>query len=89
MLAPAPVHHQGMPLRVLRVRCGAVIALLVILDRELPVGRNVVVLVCGKLQVLEIKHCHRLGQVASGTFETRWIVRKTDENQPVNDIQRY
>ena len=66
------------------MRRRAVVTLLVILDRQLPVGRNVVGPVRGDPEVREIEQGHRLLEIAHGAVERRGIVAETDEHQAVD-----
>ena len=75
--------------RVLGVGCRAVIALLVILDREFPICGDVVRLVRRHLEILEIEQRHRLGQVFFGPLERRRLVREAHKHESVNGIDRH
>ena len=85
--ALAVVDHERMHQRVLGMRCRAVIALLVVLDRELPVGRDVVLLVSRDLEVFEIEQGHGLGQFRPGPLDARRIVGEADENETAEDFE--
>ncbi len=66
------------------MRRRAVVALLVVLDAQLPVGGDVVGLVGGYFQIGEIKQGHGFRQVANGAFERRRLVAEADEHQAVD-----
>ena len=66
----------------------AVVTLLVILDGQFPVGRYVVNLVRRDFQVLEVEHGHRFGEFRFHFVEAWRRVRETDENEPVDQVER-
>ena len=71
------------------MRGRAVVALLVILDREFPVCRNCIILVRGNLEVRKIEHRHRFGQVFFAVLQRRRRIGKRDEYQAMDRIHGY
>ena len=82
-LDPIPflrIEHQGVHFGVLGVRRRAVIALLVVFNRQLPVRGNRIGLTRRNFQVFEIEHGHRLSKIALRAFDRWRVITKTDKN---------
>ena len=67
--------------RIFGMRRLTVVALAVVLDRELPIARNRIGLAMGHLGVLELIRCERPGEIVPDRVEGRGIGVEMDEDQ--------